>query len=104
MGVTLPRLHLEDGADAAVAALAEYGAVIVDDMLDPAALARINAEVDPHLAAADPARAHLNPAVAWFFGKRTRHLTSLAAKSRTFATDVLCHPLLLSACDAVLGP
>jgi ectoine hydroxylase-related dioxygenase (phytanoyl-CoA dioxygenase family) len=104
MGVTLPRLHLEDGADAAVAALAEYGAVIVDDMLDEPALARINAEVDPHLAAADPARAHLNPAVAWFFGKRTRHLTSLAAKSPSFASDVMCHPLLLAVCDAVLGP
>jgi ectoine hydroxylase-related dioxygenase (phytanoyl-CoA dioxygenase family) len=104
MGVTLPRLHQKDGADAVVAALHEYGAVIVDDMLDAAALARINAEVDPHLAAADPARAHLNPGVAWFFGKRTRHLTSLAAKSPSFASDVMCHPLLLGACDAVLGP
>ena len=104
MSATLPRLRQRDGADAIVAALTEHGGVIVEDMLGKDALTRINAEVDPHLAVADPGRGHLNPAVAWFFGKRTRHLTSMAAKSRTFATDVLCHPLLLSACDAVLGP
>jgi len=104
MTATLPRLHREDGADAVVAALLEVGGVIVEDMLDAGALARINAEVDPHLEMADPARAHLNPAVAWFFGKRTRHLTALAAKSPSFASDVLCHPLLLGVCDAVLGP
>ena len=104
MTATLERLRLKDGADAVVAALEADGAVIVEDLLDAAALARINAEVDPHLEAADPARAHLNPAVAWFFGKRTRHLTALAAKSPSFASDVLCHPLLLGVCDAVLGP
>ena len=104
MPATLPCLRTADGADAVVAALLEHGGVIVEDLLDASALSRINAEVDPHLAQADPARAHLNPAIAWFFGKRTRHLTSLAAKSPSFATDVLCHPLLLAACDAVLGP
>jgi ectoine hydroxylase-related dioxygenase (phytanoyl-CoA dioxygenase family) len=46
----------------------------------------------------------LNPAVEWFFGKRTRHVAAVAAHSRTFATEVLCHPLLLGICDAVLGP
>jgi ectoine hydroxylase-related dioxygenase (phytanoyl-CoA dioxygenase family) len=100
----LPRLRTRDGADAVVAALREHGAAIVEDLLSPAQVARIGAEVEPHLVKADPGRAHLNPAIAWFFGKRTRHLTSLAAKSPAFATDVLCHPLLLSACDAVLGP
>jgi ectoine hydroxylase-related dioxygenase (phytanoyl-CoA dioxygenase family) len=104
VGATLARLRQRDGADAIVAALVEHGGVIVEDLVGAESLARINAEVDPHLAQADPARAHLNPGVAWFFGKRTRHLTSLAAKSRSFATDVMCHPLLLAACDAVLGP
>lgn len=104
MPALLPRLLTKDGPDAVVAALREHGGVIVEDLLDAAQLARINAEVDPHLACADPARPHLNPAVAWFFGKRTRHLTSLAAKSPSFASDVLCHPLLLGACDQVLLP
>jgi ectoine hydroxylase-related dioxygenase (phytanoyl-CoA dioxygenase family) len=52
----------------------------------------------------EPDRSFVNPAVDWFFGKHTRHLTSVAAKSRTFATDILCHPLYLGVCDAVLGP
>lgn len=104
MRADLPRLHRREGAEAIVAALSEQGGVIVEDLLDPRARARIDAEVEPHLAKADPARAHLNPAIAWFFGKRTRHLTALAAKSRAFATDLLCDPLLLSTCDAILGP
>lgn len=104
MAATLPRLRTRDGADAVVATLREHGGVIVEDLLDAQALARINAEVEPHLAQADPGRAHLNPAIAWFFGKRTRHLTALAAKSPSFASDVLCHPLLLAACDAILLP
>jgi ectoine hydroxylase-related dioxygenase (phytanoyl-CoA dioxygenase family) len=100
----LPRLRARDGAAAAVAALREHGGVIVEDLLDAAQRTRIDAELAPHLAAADPARAHLNPAIAWFFGKRTRHLTALAAKSRAFASELLCHPLLLAACDAILAP
>jgi len=46
----------------------------------------------------------MNPAIEWFMGKTTRHLTGVAAKSRTFATDVLCHPRLLSVADAILLP
>lgn len=104
MAATLPRLRTRDGADAVVATLREHGGVIVEDLLDAAQRARIDAELEPHLAQADPGRAHLNPAIAWFFGKRTRHLTALAAKSPSFASDVLCHPLLLAACDAILLP
>jgi ectoine hydroxylase-related dioxygenase (phytanoyl-CoA dioxygenase family) len=104
MSAVLPRLRQSDGSESVVAALREHGGVIVEDLLGSDALGRINAELEPHLATADPERTHLNPAIAWFFGKRTRHVTSLAARSRSFATDLLCHPLLLGTCDAVLGP
>jgi ectoine hydroxylase-related dioxygenase (phytanoyl-CoA dioxygenase family) len=104
MPAEIPHLRASDGAAAAVAALDAHGAVIVDDLLDAGLLARFNGELDPLLAAARPDRAFLNPAVEWFFGKRTRHLAAVAAHSPTFATDVLCHPLLLGVCDAVLGP
>jgi ectoine hydroxylase-related dioxygenase (phytanoyl-CoA dioxygenase family) len=103
MTVEIPRLCARDGAAAAVAALDTHGAVIVEQLLDAALLARFNAELDPLLAAAQPDRRFLNPAVEWFFGKRTRHVAAVAAQSRAFATDVLCHPLLLGICDAVLG-
>jgi ectoine hydroxylase-related dioxygenase (phytanoyl-CoA dioxygenase family) len=104
MAASLPRLQHGDPTSEILAALDEHGAVIVEGLLDAAVLARFNAELDPLLAVAQPDRRFLNPAVEWFFGKRTRHVAAVAAHSRTFATDVLCHPLLLGVCDAVIGP
>jgi len=104
MPVEIPRLSARDSALDVAGALDAHGAVIVDGLLDAATLARFNAELDPLLADAQPDRKFMNPAIDWFFGKHTRHLTAVAAHSRTFATDVLCHPLLLGVCDAVLGP
>jgi ectoine hydroxylase-related dioxygenase (phytanoyl-CoA dioxygenase family) len=101
---SLPRLQHGDAIGDVVAALDAHGAVIVEGVLDADLLARFNAELDPLLAAAQPDRRFLNPAVEWFFGKRTRHVAVVAAQSRVFATEVLCHPLLLGICDAVLGP
>lgn len=101
---SLPHLHSGDSAADVAAALDTHGAVIVENLLGPDLLARFNADLDPLLAAAQPDRRFLNPAVEWFFGKRTRHVAAVAAHSRVFATEVLCHPLLLGVCDAVLGP
>ena len=39
-----------------------------------------------------------------FYGDKTRHVAALASKSKSFASDVLCHPLLLGICDAILLP
>ena len=89
-----------------VEALTEDGAVIVEGLLDPDLLDRFNAEIDPLLAGARPDHegAFINPAIAWFFGERTRHVTGVASKSRVFATEILTHPLLLGVSDAVLSP
>jgi ectoine hydroxylase-related dioxygenase (phytanoyl-CoA dioxygenase family) len=84
--------------------LRDDGGVIVDGLLDARTVAAINAEVDPFVAAADPAMRHLNPAIQIFFGDRTKHVGGLAGKSRTFATEVMIHPLLLGVCDAILKP
>ena len=104
MSERIPRLRRADGTEAISGALDQHGAVIVVDMLDDAPRARIAAELGPAVAEADPEREHLNPAVAWFFGKQTRHLTGLAGHSPTFARELLCHPTLLAVCDRVLGP
>jgi ectoine hydroxylase-related dioxygenase (phytanoyl-CoA dioxygenase family) len=104
MTTALHRLQASDPLPDVLAALDESGAVIVEGLLDDDTLARFNAEVDPLLEAARPQRQFLNPAIAWFFGERTRHITAVAAKSRIFATEVLCHPLYLGVCDAILGP
>ena len=102
--MTLKRLKAGDPSEAIVDALLEDGAVIVEDLLDGDLLRRFNAELDPLLAAADPKRSFLNPAIDFFFGEHTRHLTGVASKSRVFATEVLCEPVMQQVCESVLGP
>lgn len=101
---TLIRHTATDSADAIAASLLRDGAVIVTDLLDPATVARLNREIDPLAAAADPAMSHLNPMLTAFFGNRVRHVSGLAGKSVTFAEEVMCHPLYLSLCDRILLP
>ncbi len=104
MSGSLERMKAGEPLQALVAALQEDGGVIVEGLLDADVLARLNAELDPILEATSPRREFLNPALAWFFGERTRHVTGVTSKSPTFAADVLCHPILLGICDAVLSP
>jgi ectoine hydroxylase-related dioxygenase (phytanoyl-CoA dioxygenase family) len=104
MPATLPRLKASDPVDAITEAMRACGGVIVEQMLAPDVLHRLNAEVEAHVAAADPTMRHLNPAIDFFFGKKTRHVAALASKSRTFATEVLCHPVFTGVCDRVLLP
>jgi ectoine hydroxylase-related dioxygenase (phytanoyl-CoA dioxygenase family) len=104
MTAEIAHLSAQDSLSEVIAALDADGAVIVEGLLDADLLARFNRELDPLLAEARPDRRFLNPAIEWFFGKRTRHIAAVAAQSRVFATEVLCHPLLLGICDAVLGP
>jgi ectoine hydroxylase-related dioxygenase (phytanoyl-CoA dioxygenase family) len=105
MPIGIPRLKLADGVDEITARLEGGGAVIVEDLLSADVLARLNRELDPHLAhppSAPSERRFINDAVAWFFGPQTDHVTGVAGKSRTFAIDVMCHPLLLEVCDRIL--
>jgi ectoine hydroxylase-related dioxygenase (phytanoyl-CoA dioxygenase family) len=102
---TLTRLRPDvDGTDAIVDCLTAEGAVLVEAMVAPDVLAAVNAEAQPFVDAADPTMRHLNPAIQYFFGDKTRHVASLAAKSPTFAEEVLVHPVFAAVCDAVLLP
>lgn len=104
MGAELKRIPASGPIDQVARALSEDGGVIVEGLIDSQAVAAINAEVDPWVAAADPAMRHLNPAIQYFFGDRTKHVGGLAGKSRSFATEVMVHPLLLGLCEAILRP
>jgi len=104
MSAILARLQATDPIEEVLSALAAEGGVIVEGLLDAETLDRINREVDPSVEQASPERDFLNPALAWFFGKHTRHVTAVASRSPTFVTSVLCHPMLLGICDAVLLP
>ena len=68
MAPELRRLRADKPVADLLAALDEDGAVVIEDLLDGATLARLNAEVEPALAVADPGMKHLNPAIAYFFG------------------------------------
>jgi len=104
MGASLKQVPAQDGVESIVAALERDGAVIVEGVLNPATLARFNGELDPLLEQAKPDRKFLNPGLDFFFGQHTRHITAVASKSRTFVEDVVCHPMFLGVCDAILGP
>jgi ectoine hydroxylase-related dioxygenase (phytanoyl-CoA dioxygenase family) len=100
----LRRVSARAPVEDVVRVLREDGGVIVEDLIDAGTVAAINAEVDGHVEAANPAMRHLNPAIQMFFGDRTKHVGGIAGKSRTFATEVMIHPLYLGICDAILGP
>jgi hypothetical protein len=104
MPTQIPRARSEDPPEQLLKALEESGAVIVQGLLGPDLLTRLNAELDPWLSATAEAPPCVNPLIEWFMGAQTRHLTGLSGKSRSFASEVLCHPLLLTLCDALLLP
>jgi ectoine hydroxylase-related dioxygenase (phytanoyl-CoA dioxygenase family) len=104
MAATLQRLRATDSVDALEQALKDDGAVIVEGFLAPDVVARIKQEVAEARAAANPGMKHLNPAIQFFYGDKTRHVNGMAARSRTFATEVMIHPLYLALCDRILLP
>jgi ectoine hydroxylase-related dioxygenase (phytanoyl-CoA dioxygenase family) len=67
-------------------------------------VARVNDEVEGAVDAADPGEALFNPIMQAFHGPCTKQVAGMPGISPTFATEVMCHPLLLAICDRVLLP
>jgi hypothetical protein len=80
------------------------GAAIVEGLLDSDLVDRVNDEVGATVDAADPEADLFNPVMKAFHGPCTKQVTGASAISPTFATDVMCHPLLLALCDRILLP
>ena len=80
------------------------GAVIVERLLSDDVVARVNHEVEAAVAAADPEEPFFNAILSAFHGPQTRQVPGLPGISRTFALEVMCHPMLLALCDRVLLP
>ena len=99
----LQRVEAYAPTEQVVGALLQDGAVIVQNLLSRDVVSAINAEVQPFVDLADPDMRHLNPGVQ-IFHAQTRHVSGLAGKSPTFATEVMIHPLLMNLCDTILGP
>src|SRR4030095_2114582 len=103
MSAHIPRLAASVPTEQIVGGLHEYGAVIVEGVIAPDLLARFNAELDPILETVSPERRYLNPMIDHFYGNRVRQITGMAAQSRVFGEEILCHPFYTSVCDAILG-
>ena len=104
MSAGIPRLAASAPSEDIVEDLLEHGAVIVEGVLSPDLLDRFNAEIDPILEQVSPDRSYLNPAIDYFYGDRVRQITGVAARSRVFGEEILCHPFYVDICDAILGP
>jgi ectoine hydroxylase-related dioxygenase (phytanoyl-CoA dioxygenase family) len=91
----VPRLAADATPEAVAAALAEQGCAIVERLVEPAVMARAQAELQPWLDAT-PAGPDA------FAGRRTRRTGGLVARSAT-CRDLLAHPLALGAVRAALA-
>lgn len=100
---TLQRFNLRADLTALLDGLERDGAVIVEGLLSPEIVARVNGEVERAVGAADPDGPMFNPIAKAFHGAFTRNVAGVPGISPTFAADVMCHPLLLALADAVLG-
>ncbi len=104
MSATIQRFDAGAELEALLGALEADGAVIVEGMLAPDVVARVNDEVEAAVGDADPDQEMFNPVAQAFHGPQTRQVAGMPGISRSFAIDVMCHPLLLSLANAVLGP
>ena len=104
MSEALQRLDASAHPDDIVAAVERDGAVIVESLLAPEVVDRVNEEVGATLDAVDPDEELFNDVMKAFHGPFTKQLAGAPGLSRTFAVDVMCNPLLLAICDRVLLP
>lgn len=90
--------------DAVAEVVERDGAVIIEGLLTPDVVQRVNDEVEAAVAAADPGEEFFNPVMSAFHGPCTKQVAGVPGLSRTFAVDVMCHPLYLALCDRILLP
>lgn len=104
MSATIERFDAASDPAAIYDAIERDGAAIIEGLLPLDVVARVNAELEPAITAADPDDALFNPIMSAFHGPFTKQVTGVPGISPTFATDVMCQPLLLELCDRILLP
>ena len=101
---TLDRLGPSSPVETVLASLQRDGAVIVESLLPAGVVTAVNDEIQESVANTDPDADWFNPIMKAFHGPNTRAVSGIPGISRTFAVDVMCHPLLLELCDRILLP
>ncbi len=80
------------------------GGVIVHDLLTPEVVALMLEELKQTTTTIQVGPRTSHDLVNYFWGEQTKRFTRLAQRSRTFADEVLVHPILLGVADALLKP
>jgi ectoine hydroxylase-related dioxygenase (phytanoyl-CoA dioxygenase family) len=93
------RCPADTPVDEIVATLLRDGGVVLLDCIDPATVARLDAELTPFVESRDPGFLHH---VDDFYGGNTKRIQGLAAKSPAFVESLLLNPTLLAIADGVL--
>src|SRR3954452_17664038 len=104
MSAEITHFPAEADHDIVHEAIMRDGAVIVEGLLEPDVVRRVNDDVEAAVTAADPNEAFFNPLLTAFQGLHTKQVAGVPGISRTFATDVMCNPMLLGLCDRILLP
>ncbi len=104
MAATLQRFDVTSDPAVVCAAIEADGGVIVEGLLPMSVVERVNAEVEAEVEAADPAQEMFNPVAQLFHGPYTKQVAGMPGISPTFATEIMCHPMLLAAADTFLAP
>ena len=105
---SIPVLSANAPSSGVVECLERAGCVVVRDVTDDATREHLKRELAPYLETSD-AGDRLNKVYeasggdGGFYPGHTKRITALVAKSEVFRSFVM-HPLMLSACDALLKP
>lgn len=91
------------GMDEILAIIDRDGGVIVEDMINPETLRRLNAELDESIASTAPGSRTDDRLWKIFHGERTVRFTRIAARSQSFV-ELLLHPVMLGWADHALLP
>jgi ectoine hydroxylase-related dioxygenase (phytanoyl-CoA dioxygenase family) len=104
MNAPIIRFTANADTDDVFAAIERDGVVIVEGLLSDDVVQRVNNDVEAVVEAADPNEVFFNPVMSAFHGPQTRQVAGMPGLSRSFASEVMCHPMLLSLCDRILLP
>ena len=99
----IPRFSRMDQEAEVISAINESGVVMIEDLLDRAAVTAILTESETALRQVDPEMVHINDVLQGFYAG-TRNVTGLASKSPTFVNALLLNPQLLRVAEAIVGP
>lgn len=101
--VQLQQVDKDDGPAAVLTALAEDGAVIVRDFIEPGTLQRFRDDMEAFASGHRTGSVASSEMVQRFWGAHTKRFTRLAHRSAAFV-ELLTDPLYLSIADEVLLP